>query len=305
MKIHRRFPPNIDLKHLRYAVTAAELGSFHKAADVLGIQQSTLSRAVLDIEHATSTRLFRRSPGGVVLSPAGKRFVHMARAVLEQMDDFAPSALANPAKDVLRVGFCTSLSAGGLRNGLVDFHKRFPELGLEMYERQRSRLTRKLQNGTLDIVIAPGGLPAKCRAIKLWSERVLIALPEDHPLVQRETVYWTDLRAETLLMTRYDPYWEFEDLVISKLLSPGDRPTIQHHDVSRSILKSLISMKLGLGLMLESDVGVHVPSILFKELRDGTGPARVEFSAFWQEPADSHALPKFLKLLQERYSVSI
>jgi hypothetical protein len=34
-------------------------------------------------------------------------------------------------------------------------------------------------------------------------------------------------------------------------------------------------MRLGLGLMLESDIGVRVPSILFKELRDGSGPARV------------------------------
>jgi hypothetical protein len=79
-------------------------------------------------------------------------------------------------------------------------------------------------------------------------------------------------------MSQYDPYWEFEDLITSKL-SPDDRSGLEHHDVSR-ILKSLISMKLGIGLVLESDVGVRVPSIIFKELRDGTGPARVQFSAF-------------------------
>jgi len=81
-------------------------------------------------------------------------------------------------------------------------------------------------------------------------------------------------------MSQYYPYWEFEDLITSKLLSPEDRPNLERHDVSRSILKSLISMKLGLGLMLESDVGVRVPSIVFKELRDGAGPIRVEFPAF-------------------------
>jgi DNA-binding transcriptional LysR family regulator len=118
------------------------------------------------------------------------------------------------------------------------------------------------------------------QSVRLWSERVLIALPEDHAFANREVVYWTDLRSETLLMSRYDPYWEFEELVTSKLASPDDRPNIKHHDVSRSILKSLISMKLGLGLMLESDIGVPVPSIVFRELRDGTGSSRVEFSAF-------------------------
>jgi hypothetical protein len=104
-------------------------------------------------------------------------------------------------------------------------------------------------------------------------------------------------------MSQYDPYWEFEDLITSKLLSPEDRPNLERHDVSRSILKSLISMKLGLGLMLESDVGVRVPSIVFKELRDGAGTTRVEFSAFWQDSNKKSALMKFLQLLQERYAV--
>jgi DNA-binding transcriptional LysR family regulator len=223
----------------------------------------------------------------------------MAKGVLEQINEFD----FPKDSEVLRIGFCTSLSAGGLRTNLVEFHGRFPEFRLELLERRRSRLSTRLQNGTLDIIIATGKLPLECRQIALWSERVLIALPDSHRLSNRDIIYWTDLRSETLLMSQYDPYWEFEDLVTSKLVSPEDRPTLERHDVSRSILKSLISMKLGLGLMLESDIGVRVPSIVFRELRDGTGAARVEFSAFWQDSNKKPALMKFLQLLQERYAV--
>jgi DNA-binding transcriptional LysR family regulator len=227
----------------------------------------------------------------------------MARAVLEQINDFGLSIATRSLNEALRIGFCTSLSAGGLRASLLEFRKRFPEFGLEMLERRRSRLSMKLQNDTLDVIISTGKLPLECKTIALWSQRVLIALPEDHHLANRDTIYWTDLRSETVLMSQYDPYWEFEDLVTSKLVSPDDRPKLERHDVSRSILKSLISMKLGLGLMLESDAGVRVPSIVFKELRDGTGPARVQFSAFWQDSNNNSALAKFLQLLQERYPV--
>jgi DNA-binding transcriptional LysR family regulator len=282
-------------------VAAADFGSFHKAAEALNVKQSTLSRRIQDIEHATSSSLFTRSPGGVVISSFGEEFVRMARAVLEQINEFSPSTVTTLRKETLRVGFCTSLSTGGLRTTLLDFRRRFPEFRFEMWERDRSRLTRRLQNGTLDIVISPGKLAIECKSVALWSERVLIALPEDHALATRETIYWTDLNSETILMSRYDPYWEFEDLLTSKLALPNERPWIDRHDVSRSILKSLISMKLGLGLMLESDVGVRVPSVLFKEVRDGTGPARVDFSAFWQEATHSSALESFLSLLQERY----
>ena len=58
---------------------------------------------------------------------------------------------------------------------------------------------------------------------------------------------------------------------MSKLMAIEDRPTIEHHDVSRSILKSLVSMKFGLGLMLESDIGVGVPAAVYRELQDGLG----------------------------------
>jgi DNA-binding transcriptional LysR family regulator len=301
--LYRQLNGKIDLKHLRHAVAAADYGSFRQAADALNVKQSTLSRSILHLENATSTRLFDRSPGGVVVSTLGSDFIRMARAVLEQINDFGLSIATRSLTEVLRIGFCTSLSAGGLRASLLEFRRRFPEFGLEMLERRRSRLSMKLQNDTLDIIISTGKLTLECNSIALWSERVLIALPDDHRLANRDTVYWTDLRSETLLMSQYDPYWEFEDLVTSKLVSRDDRPKLERHDVSRSILKSLISMKLGLGLMLESDVGVLVPSIVFKELRDGAGPTRVEFSAFWQDSSKSSALASFLQLLQERYPV--
>lgn len=41
--------------------------------------------------------------------------------------------------------------------------------------------------------------------MSLWSERVLVALPHDHPLSSRETVYWTDLRGETVLPATTTP----------------------------------------------------------------------------------------------------
>ncbi len=301
--INSQLNGKIDLKHLRHAVAAADYGSFRQAAEALNIKQSTLSRSILQLEHATSTRLFERSPSGVAVSTLGSDFIRMAKAVLEQINEFGPSTVARSQNEVLRIGFCTSLSAGGLRANILDFRSRFPEFRLAMLERRRSRLSTKLQNGTLDIIISTGNLSLDCRNIALWSERVLIALPDDHRFADRDTIYWTDLRSETLLMSQYDPYWEFEDLVNSKLLSPEDRPKLERYDVSRSILKSLISMKFGLGLMLESDVGVRVPSIMFKELKDGTGATRVEFSAFWRESNTSRALIKFLQLLQERYVV--
>ena len=86
--LYKQLNGKIDLKQLRHAVAAADYGSFRQAAEALNIKQSTLSRSILQLEHATSIRLFERSPGGVAVSHSGSDFIRMAKAVLEQINEF-------------------------------------------------------------------------------------------------------------------------------------------------------------------------------------------------------------------------
>lgn len=103
------------------------------------------------------------------------------------------------------------------------------------------------------------------------------------------------------MLSHYDPGREFEDLLVSKLVAPDDRPKIERHDVSRGIIKSLISMRAGISLVLESDIGANFAGLVYRELRDGTGASRFDFSAYWRADNESPALDAFLKLLSERY----
>ena len=128
-----------------------------------------------------------------------------------------------------------------------------------------------------------------------------MVLPDGHPLAVQEVVYWTDLRNQTVLLSQYDPGTELEALLNAKLLMASDRPRIERHDVSRGIIKSLTSMGLGISLVLESDVGASFSGLAYRELRDGTGPSRIGFSANWREDNENPALVNFLKLLSERY----
>ena len=66
--IYKKLGAKINLKHLLCAVAAADHGSLRRAAEALHVQQSTLSRSIDQLEHATSTKLFTRSRA-VLLSP--------------------------------------------------------------------------------------------------------------------------------------------------------------------------------------------------------------------------------------------
>src|SRR5439155_8930773 len=108
----------------------------------------------------------------------------------------------------------------------------------------------------------------------LWSERVLVVLPDEHPLTAREVVYWTDLRDETIILSKYDPGREIEDLLVAKLVSPDDRPKIERHDISRGVVKSHVTMNVGISHLLESDIGANLPGLMYRAQRHGAGPSR-------------------------------
>jgi DNA-binding transcriptional LysR family regulator len=294
----------IALQHLRYAVLSAEHGSFRRAADALRMRQSTLSRCIRQLEESVGLTLFERSSGGVCATSTGQSFLRTARSILEQMDALVTSSQCNGRGDAgrLSIGFYTSLSAGNLRATLVDFKQRSPRVELGMVERSRMRLVTALRNGAIDIVIATESGPVfDSKVLPLWSERILVALPEGHPLAAKKAVYWTDLRSETVLLSQYDPGRELEDLLLAKLVSTTDRPKIERHDVSRDIIKTLITIGFGVSLVAESDIGVNFAGLTYREMRDGLGPSQVHYSAHWRKDNDNPALANFLKLLSERY----
>jgi DNA-binding transcriptional LysR family regulator len=300
----RNLTSAVDLVHLRYAVAAADHGSFRRAAEALLIKQSKLSRHVSQLEGRIQMIVFERSRGGVRATNAGRDFLRMARSILEQMDMLVTSARSAGRGEAgrLAIGFYTSLSAGNLRATLVDFTKRFPQIEVGMMEKSRTRLATALRNGAIDVAIVTGGIPLiDSKTISLWNERILIALPEGHQLAERETIYWTDLKGETLIISRHDPGPEVQEQLLAKLTSPGDRPKMVCQAASWGNTSSLVGAGFGVSLVTESDVGVNLSGLIYRELRDGTGPSWVRYSAHWRSDNDNAALASFLKMLAERY----
>jgi len=293
----------IELKHLRYAEMAERCGSFRKAADMLALKQSNLSRRVRHLEELLGIALFERTNGGVRPTSAGRDFVNSVRRILDELQVVVDRAKAVGHGDAgyLTVGFYTSLSAGSLRGALLDFGHRFPQVHINAVEEPRSRLCAGLRNGAIDIAIVTGEQAAECdRSMALWSERILIALPETHQLAAKDVLNWGDLKRERFVLSTRDPGPEIEAILIAKLVTPGESLDIDHHDVNAESLKSLVSAGRGITVVCESCMGSVPPGIVFRETRDGNGSTRIGFCAYWMSGNDNPALRNFIRLLEER-----
>jgi DNA-binding transcriptional LysR family regulator len=294
----------INLQHLRYAIAATDHGSLRRAAEALLVRQSTLSRGIRQLEDSVGMTIFERSSGGVRATEAGSHFLRLVRSILEQIDSLLITAERTGRGEAgrLTVGFYTSLAAGNLRATLVDYAGRFPEIELGMIEGSRTRLTNALRNGSIDVAIVTGETPLPdSKSMSLWGERILVVLPDGHRLATNEIVYWTDLKGEALLLSQRDPGREIHDLLVAKLVSPADQPSIVRHDVSRESIKSLVGAGFGVGLTIEASLGANFEGVVHREVRDGTGSIRLSHSASWRQDNKNPALAGFLKLLRERY----
>lgn len=83
---------SIELRQLRFAVTAADTASFLRAAKQLSVKQSTLSKKVSALEHRLGITLFERSTRGVVPTDAGRAFLEVARRIVTDADNLLTTA---------------------------------------------------------------------------------------------------------------------------------------------------------------------------------------------------------------------
>ncbi|MDD6800744.1 MAG: LysR family transcriptional regulator [Firmicutes bacterium] len=77
----------MNLLHMKYAVEVAETNSINKAAEVLYVGQSALSRAIKELETGLGIAIFERSAKGMFLTPDGEIFIRYAKTILKQVDD--------------------------------------------------------------------------------------------------------------------------------------------------------------------------------------------------------------------------
>jgi len=238
------------------------------------------------------------------LTEAGAEIVKTSRYLIRSLDQMTLNAqeLSRGNTGQFRIGFYTSLSTGKLRARLTEFAARFPNMEILTIEASRSRLLSDLAGGFLDIAIVTGDPPpGEVGARSLWTERIMVVLPGSHPLAENKILHWTDLKDETFLLSDHDPGPELRDVLVSKLAPLGGQPKLVAHNVSQENIKGLVSAGFGVSLILEASLGSSFPGVTSLEVRDGNGPSRLSFSAYWRSENDNPALANFIALLEERY----
>lgn len=176
--------PLIDHVSISQALVVADHQSFSRAAHVLGVRQSAVSRRVQALEDALGVSLLERHASGVRLSEAGRLFLDRMRSAFAEIDHAVKSAgeAGRGIKGVIRIGILPSGLSGFLNDLLRDFRAEHPGVALDFFEGSARTQIARIMERRLDVafVIEGYNVPS-CDAERLWSARVSVALPNQHP----------------------------------------------------------------------------------------------------------------------------
>ncbi|MEJ8846703.1 LysR family transcriptional regulator [Variovorax rhizosphaerae] len=124
----------MDIALLQTFVKVAELGSFTRAAEQLGLPKSRVSASVQQLEAQLGTRLLHRTTRTVRMTPDGEQFLERAQALLADAEELrtlfqqAPSSL----RGRVRVDLPTGLARGVVIPRLPEFLAAHPQLEIEL-----------------------------------------------------------------------------------------------------------------------------------------------------------------------------
>ncbi|MCV0415106.1 MAG: LysR family transcriptional regulator [Brevundimonas sp.] len=283
----------MNFRHLRYFVAASEHGSFRKAGAALGVQESTISRRIRDMEDGLGSALFHRHSGGVCLTVAGQRLLSKARQVLRHVNEGAEivDAVGRATEGHLRVGIFSSLASGFLQDLLRRFAEEHPGVRLEVADGNPAEHVAAVREFRLDIAFLTGTLEwPRCETAYLWSERVFVVLPQAHALAEKEEVRWQDLAHETFIVSDVPPGQEIHDYLVQRVADLGHHPKIQLQFVGRDNLLTLVAIGSGLTVMSEAATAAYVPGICYRPIVGEVLP----FNGVWSPKNDNPALRRFI-----------
>jgi DNA-binding transcriptional LysR family regulator len=120
----------VDLHELRIFATVAELASFSRAAEQLGLAKGRVSTLVQQLEAQLGTRLLQRTTRSVRLTPDGERFLDRCKELLTEAEHL--QAMFRPASSGLtgrlRIDLPTPLARDFVLPRLPEFLAAHPQL---------------------------------------------------------------------------------------------------------------------------------------------------------------------------------
>jgi DNA-binding transcriptional LysR family regulator len=247
----------MELRHLRYFVAVAELGSVSRAAEKLFIAQPPLSKQIKQLEDEIGVKLLLRYPRGVRLTDAGAAFLIEAKDLLARSERAKKTARhTNSLRGgAVRIGYVPSAGHVVLPRFLDELRRIRPDAEIDVQEMIAPQQVQALCAGEIDVGLARA--PVNSARIVVAAELedpFCLALPSRHALSGSGPI---DLRAAadcTFVSSARQRAPAYFDQALALCSDAGFSPKLRYEASTLYGVLALVGAGLGVAIVPSSAV---------------------------------------------------
>lgn len=261
----------MELRHLRYFLAVAEELHFSRAAKKLHVSQPPLSKQIRELEKELGVHLFDRTSRKVELTRAGQLFAGEASIILQQLE--RAGGLAVEVDREKRNHIVVGYSPGTVHiivRILRIFADRHPEVQILVKNLETFRQIEALNNGRIDVGLVTLRLVLDSEGLVIETilrDRLVVAMPTDHPLSARKVVPLRALANETLILDPLHKNQARHGLITEMCRQAGFSLHRVHEVDNLHHALELIGAGFGLSLMRASVQEIQTTGVVFRELQ--------------------------------------
>ncbi|MBL8519621.1 MAG: LysR family transcriptional regulator [Betaproteobacteria bacterium] len=241
----------MELYQLRGFAAIVESGHLTRAAERLHLSQPALSAQLKALEEELGVRLFDRTPGGMVLTAAGKRVLKSANRVLNAAKALKAEArlLRGDLVGRARIGTLSDPAAIRLGEFTALAVERHPSLQIELHQEVTGVALESVARGDLDASFFYGDIDRPdVTGVPLREFVYRVAGPAEWA-TKMSLAGWNEIAEMPWIVT--PPISSHHRLVQRLLQQHGVEPTTTVEADQETVISSLVESGLGIAMMRE------------------------------------------------------
>ena len=282
-------------KYLAFVKTV-ECGSFTRAAGVLNYSQSGISRMIGDLEREWQVTLLERGKSGVRLTSEGTRLLPYAKRVCSEYEKLQAEVdeINGLKSGLIRIGTFSSVATHWLPNIIREFQKEYPGIDYELILGDYTEIETWIEEGRGDCGFLR--LPARkeLESVFLEQDRLLVVMPEGHPLAALEKIPVSALCGEPFMLLEKGAKAEVSEIFERN----GFTPRVHFTTWDDYAIMSMVESGLGISILPELILKRIPYRVVARELEI---PAYRNIGLAWKEKkGTSPMLKRFMEYLDYR-----
>ena len=250
----------MDIRTLRAFVEVVRHGGFSAAAKAINSTQSTMSKAVKQLEDEIGLVLLDRDGSRQTVTAAGEIVLRRAQSILTQRDDLSAELdeLRGLKRGNLRIGFPPIGSDVLFAPLFARYRRRYPGIDIQLVEHGGERLEDMVLAGELDLGASLLPVHPALDFQSLRCEPMDALLAEDHPLAGRSSVNLADLAGTSFIL--FEARFALNRVILDACGQAGFTPVVAARSGQISLIIELVAAGVGVALLPRMIAQQRVPS---------------------------------------------